>query len=197
MPTTRVVLPLWLAVFSTVGIYETIHWWPITDTAKFSHGAAIEKPERVTSCGPRWMAITDHYIQTNSSGIIRRRGYMSAIEDFCNKAGGQAVGDNLYLSMATRIWLNYGADPLTTGTNGYVYFEIHNNKNNEHFVDGKTYELQHWHTDMRANLEQRRSVKIILITFPRKGGNVTGSRIGIPKEAHTRSTVTKMFPTAQ
>jgi hypothetical protein len=75
-------------------------------------------------------------VKTNHD-TVERTGYSTAVDKFCNAANGQEVGATLFLSMATRVWLGYGADPRTTGINGYVYFEIHNKQNDKHIVDGK------------------------------------------------------------
>jgi len=75
-------------------------------------------------------------VSTNH-GQIGRVGYNSAVDNFCGKAGGQKVGGKKYLSMATRVWLDYGGNPETTGINGYVYFEIHNKRDSDHDVNSK------------------------------------------------------------
>ena len=80
------------------------------------------------------MAIDD--VKTNN-GEISRVGYTSAVNTFCNKAGGQTVPGNQYLTMGTRIWADYGGNPTTTGLNEYVNFEIHNKLSTSHTVDGK------------------------------------------------------------
>jgi hypothetical protein len=80
------------------------------------------------------MAVSD--VKTNH-GAITRVGYTNAVNNFCNKAGGQTVPGNQYLTMATRIWADYGGDPTTTGLNEYVYFEIHNKLGSGHTVNSK------------------------------------------------------------
>lgn len=80
------------------------------------------------------MAIND--VKTNH-GVVQRIGYNSAVDSFCNKAAGVSVGAGAFSSMATRVWLDYGNNPETTGLNGWVYFEIHNKQNSAHVVDGK------------------------------------------------------------
>jgi hypothetical protein len=80
------------------------------------------------------MAVND--ISTNQ-GQIQRRGFNSAVDFFCDRAGGQTLGGQLFLSMATRVWLDYGGNPETTGLNGYVYFEIHNKRDSDHKVDSR------------------------------------------------------------
>lgn len=67
---------------------------------------------------------------------ILRRGFDSAVDSFCDKAKDQTLGAGLYLSMATRVFHDYGGDPHTTGINGFVYFEIHNKQNSNHVVNG-------------------------------------------------------------
>ena len=79
-------------------------------------------------------------ISTNH-GQITRRGFNSAVDFFCDKAHGQTLGGKLYLSLATRVFINFGKDPRTYGINGYVYFEIHNKLKEEHMIDGRC-----WHT---------------------------------------------------
>jgi hypothetical protein len=80
------------------------------------------------------MAIND--VKTNH-GTVQRIGYNTAVDSFCNKAAGVTVGAGAYTSMATRVWLDYGGNPETTGLNGWVYFEVHNKQNSAHVVDGK------------------------------------------------------------
>lgn len=75
-------------------------------------------------------------VRTNN-GQIAHLGYNTAVNVFCDRAGNQTLGGNEYLSMAERVWLDYGQNPATTGVNGYVYFEIHNDKAGNHVVDGK------------------------------------------------------------
>jgi len=85
------------------------------------------------------MAVND--VKTNN-GRVQRIGYNTAVDNFCNKAGGNTLGAGSYLSMATRVWLDYGNNPQTTGLNGWVYFEIHNKQNSDHAVDGEFYDLE-------------------------------------------------------
>lgn len=101
---------------------------------KSTNAAPIDKREGISSCGTQWMAVND---ASTNNGEIRRRGFNTAVDFFCDKAGGQTLGPNLYFSMVNRVWLSYGGVPETTGTNGYVYFEIHNKRNTNHVVDGK------------------------------------------------------------
>ncbi|KAF2652578.1 hypothetical protein K491DRAFT_635379 [Lophiostoma macrostomum CBS 122681] len=104
-----------------------------------TYAATLQKREGISSCGSDWMAVND--VKTNH-GAISRVGYNSAVNNFCNKAGGQTVPGNQYLTMATRIWADYGGDPTTTGLNEYVYFEIHNKLGSSHAVNAancKTY----------------------------------------------------------
>jgi hypothetical protein len=95
--------------------------------------APLEKREGISSCGPEWMAFNE--ITTNH-GKVSHRGFNTAVDFFCDKAGGQTVGGKKYFSLANRVWLDYGGDPTTTGLNGYVYFEIHNNLGTNYIVDG-------------------------------------------------------------
>lgn len=75
-------------------------------------------------------------VKTNHDAI-ERHGFNPAVDRFCDAANGQEVGAGLFLSMATRVWLDYGGDPKSTGINGYVYFEIHNKQKEKHVVDGE------------------------------------------------------------
>jgi hypothetical protein len=75
-------------------------------------------------------------VKTNHD-TVERTGYNAAVDRFCDAADRQEVGASLYLSMATRVWLDYGGDPTYTGLNGYVYFEIHNKQKDKHVVDGQ------------------------------------------------------------
>jgi hypothetical protein len=75
-------------------------------------------------------------VSTNK-GTLQHRGYTSAVDSFCDRAQGQEVGGQLYLSMATRVWMDHGGDPKVKGINGYLYFEIHNKRDEKHVVDGK------------------------------------------------------------
>lgn len=81
------------------------------------------------------MAIKD--VKTNSA-VVQRIGYNTAVDSFCNKAGGVKVDAGAYTSMATRVWLDYGSDPGQTGLNGWVYFEVHNKQSSAHVIDGKS-----------------------------------------------------------
>ncbi|KAF1968969.1 hypothetical protein BU23DRAFT_513738 [Bimuria novae-zelandiae CBS 107.79] len=94
--------------------------------------AAQAKSDYISSCGPDWMAIND--VKTNH-GSVQRIGYNTAVDSFCDKANGVSVGASAYTSMATRIWLDYGSNPETTGLNGWVYFEIHNKQSSAHIVE--------------------------------------------------------------
>lgn len=75
-------------------------------------------------------------VKTNH-GTVQRIGYNTAVDAFCNKAAGVSVGASAYTSPATRVWLDYGNNPETTGVNGWIFFEIHNKQNSPHVVDGK------------------------------------------------------------
>ncbi|KAF2635367.1 hypothetical protein P280DRAFT_501963 [Massarina eburnea CBS 473.64] len=88
----------------------------------------VRTKDAISSCGESWMAVDN--IKSNHDAI-QRQGFNSAVDSFCGKAAGQTVEKDKYLSMATRIWLDYGGDPTTTGLNGYVFFEIHNKKQND------------------------------------------------------------------
>ncbi|OAG08850.1 uncharacterized protein CC84DRAFT_1204102 [Paraphaeosphaeria sporulosa] len=97
--------------------------------------AAQAQSNYISSCGPDWMAIND--VKTNH-GTVQRVGYNTAVDSFCNKAGGVSVGAGAYTSMATRVWLDYGSNPETTGLNGWVYFEIHNKQSSTHLVNAES-----------------------------------------------------------
>ena len=101
-----------------------------------SIASPLQKREGISSCGDEWMPIND--IKTNHDKI-QRRGYNSAVDLFCDKAQGQTLGGKLYLSLATRVWMNFGKNPKSHGNNGYVYFEIHNKRDGDHVVDGKSF----------------------------------------------------------
>ncbi|KAF2796342.1 hypothetical protein K505DRAFT_323364 [Melanomma pulvis-pyrius CBS 109.77] len=100
--------------------------------SSIGHASPLQKRDSISSCGDSWMAVND--VRTNHQQIPRV-GFNSAVDNFCGKAGGQRVGGKKYLSMAARVWLDYGGVPENTGINGYVYFEIHNNRDAEHVVD--------------------------------------------------------------
>ncbi|KAF1959353.1 hypothetical protein CC80DRAFT_406684, partial [Byssothecium circinans] len=65
----------------------------------------------ISSCGDAWMAVNN--VKTNHDAI-QRSGYNSAVDSFCDKAAGQTVGKDKFLSMATRVWLDYSGNPTTT-----------------------------------------------------------------------------------
>ncbi|CAI6287452.1 unnamed protein product [Periconia digitata] len=100
---------------------------PVSSTSSLNPGKSLiaRTADGISSCGPDWMAIDN--VKTNNNAI-ERRGYNGAVDLFCAKAAGQNVGKDKFLSMASRVWLDYGGNPSTTGINGYVYFEIHNKK---------------------------------------------------------------------
>ncbi|KAF2269068.1 hypothetical protein CC78DRAFT_564830 [Lojkania enalia] len=89
--------------------------------------------DKISSCGSDWMQIDD--IKTNHDQI-QRRGFNSAVDFFCDEAHDQTLGAGLYLSLATRVYINYGKDPKYYGINGYVYFEVYNKMNKGHVIDG-------------------------------------------------------------
>jgi hypothetical protein len=94
-----------------------------------------------SSCGDNWMARDD--VKTNH-GEIARRGYLSAVAAFCKQANGKTVGAGDFLSMATRVFLDGGGDPTSSGTNGYVFFEVHNKQQSDsHTIASK--QLSHYH----------------------------------------------------
>ena len=75
---------------------------------------------------------------SSNNGEIPRRGYLTAVADFCEHASGKTIPAGGYLSLATRVFLDGGGDPSTNGIPGYVYFEVHNKQNSaSHTVDGE------------------------------------------------------------
>lgn len=87
----------------------------------------------ISSCGSAWMARDD---VSSNNGEIPRRGYLTAVAEFCEQASGQTVPAGGYLSLATRVFLDGGGNPSTNGIPGYVYFEVHNKQNSaSHTVD--------------------------------------------------------------
>jgi hypothetical protein len=89
----------------------------------------------ISSCGDAWMARDD---VSSNNGEIPRRGYLTAVAEFCQQANGQTVPAGGYLSLATRVFLDGGGDPSTNGIPGYVYFEVHNKQSSApHTVDGE------------------------------------------------------------
>lgn len=103
------------------------------------HGVPQQKQSSnyISSCGDNWMARDD--VSTNN-GEIPRRGYLSAVAEFCQEADGQTVPAGSYLSLATRVFLDGGGDPSSNGVPGYVYFEIHNKQSSDsHTVTGKDF----------------------------------------------------------
>lgn len=100
------------------------------------HEAPREKRSSnyISSCGDAWMARDD---VNSNNGDIPRRGYLTAVAEFCEQADGQTVPAGGYLSLATRVFLDGGRDPSTNGIPGYVYFEVHNKQSfASHTVDG-------------------------------------------------------------
>lgn len=101
------------------------------------HAAPHEKrsSDYISSCGSAWMARDD---VSSNNGEIPRRGYLTAVSDFCGHASGKTIPAGGYLSLATRVFLDGGGDPSTNGIPGYVYFEVHNKQNSaSHTVDGE------------------------------------------------------------
>lgn len=60
-----------------------------------------------------------------AQGTDSRRGYDSAVKNFCSAVNGQTVRPDGYLSMATEVFLNGGKDPSTYGVLGFVHCEYH------------------------------------------------------------------------
>ena len=59
-----------------------------------------------------------------AGGSEPRTGFSTAVQSFCDKADGQTVAENGYLSMATEVFQSNGKDPSTYGIIGYVYCKI-------------------------------------------------------------------------
>ncbi|KAF3384119.1 Altered inheritance of mitochondria protein 6 [Talaromyces pinophilus] len=100
-----------------------------------SHAAPHEKRSSnyISSCGTTWMARDD---VSSNNGELPRRGYLTAVAEFCEQANGHIVPAGDYLSLATRVFLDGGGDPSTNGIPGYVYFEVHNKQSSaSHTVD--------------------------------------------------------------
>ncbi|RYP91551.1 hypothetical protein DL770_002331 [Monosporascus sp. CRB-9-2] len=79
----------------------------------------LAKREGISSCWKHWMVIDDVSI---AGGGDNRKGYNTAVDEFCEQADGQSVGPDGYLSLATEVFLNGGKDPEVYGLLGYVYF---------------------------------------------------------------------------
>ncbi|KAH7324168.1 hypothetical protein B0I35DRAFT_475436 [Stachybotrys elegans] len=71
---------------------------------------------------------------TIAQGTDVRRGYLSAVRDFCRAVDGQKVEPGGYLSMSTEVFLNDGKSPATYGVMGFVDFEVHNKINSDHII---------------------------------------------------------------
>lgn len=69
-----------------------------------------------------------------AQGTDSRRGFSTAVQDFCSAANGQVVKSNGFLSMATEVFLNGGKDPASYGVLGFVYFEVHNKESSDHTI---------------------------------------------------------------
>lgn len=55
-------------------------------------------------------------------GTDERPGYNSAVDRFCEQAGGQTLGSgDTYLSLATETELSFGKPPADYGQLGFVY----------------------------------------------------------------------------
>ena len=54
------------------------------------------------------------------AGTDTRRGYLSAVRDFCTTVDGLTVEAGGYLSMSTEVFLNGGKDPKVYGVLGFV-----------------------------------------------------------------------------
>lgn len=96
---------------------------------------------------------------TIAGGGDERKGYNTAVDEFCAQADGQVVPADGYLSLATEVFVNGGKDPTKYGLLGYVYcklfrllsarrgiiysqptnklVEVHNKQSSDHTVEGK------------------------------------------------------------
>ncbi|RYP46605.1 hypothetical protein DL768_007227 [Monosporascus sp. mg162] len=92
----------------------------------------LAKRDGISSCWKHWMAIDDVLI---ADGGDSRKGYNTAVDEFCEQADGRNVGPDGYLSLATEVFLNGGKDPEMYGLLGYVYFEVHNKQGSDHTVE--------------------------------------------------------------
>ena len=66
------------------------------------------------------MAIDDVSI---AAGGDTRKGFNTAVDEFCAQADGQVVPAGEYLSLATEVYVNGGKDPAKYGVIGYVNCE--------------------------------------------------------------------------
>ena len=57
---------------------------------------------------------------TIAGGGDRRTGFSTAVQRFCDAAGGKTVPSGGYLSMASEVFHNNGKNPSTYGTVGFV-----------------------------------------------------------------------------
>ncbi|KAI0201383.1 hypothetical protein F4808DRAFT_425002 [Astrocystis sublimbata] len=104
----------------------------LSATSASSSNVTVKVTDDISSCSNTWMAIPDVEI---GDGTDTRRGFTSAVNQFCDMADGKTVKSQDYLSMATEVFLNGGKMPTTYGLLGYVYFEIHNKLGSDHTVD--------------------------------------------------------------
>lgn len=74
----------------------------------------------ISSCGLVWMPRDDVQI---AQGTDTRKGYSTAVQEFCSKVNGQTVPTGGYLSMSTEVYLNGGQNPATYGVVGFVNCE--------------------------------------------------------------------------
>ncbi len=56
-----------------------------------------------------------------AGGGDTRKGFNTAVDQFCAQADGRVVPAGGYLSLATEVFLNGGKDPKKYGLLGYVY----------------------------------------------------------------------------
>lgn len=91
------------------------------DGSPTSRPERVEKKEGISSCGNLQMASNDVSI---AGGGDTRKGFNTAVDDFCAEADGQVVEAGGYLSLATEVYVNAGKQPAEYGVIGYVYCEI-------------------------------------------------------------------------
>lgn len=61
---------------------------------------------------------------TIAAGTDFRRGYLSAVTDFCASVDGQVVEPEGYLSVAREVFISGGGNPTTYGMLGFVYCKV-------------------------------------------------------------------------
>lgn len=75
----------------------------------------------ISSCGSVWIPRED---VTIAGGTDTRRGYLSAVQAFCNAVDGQTVEPGGFLSMSTEVFISSGKNPSSYGILGFVDCEL-------------------------------------------------------------------------